>query len=182
MAVACRIWPARALPLSARDMKPVALSIDLRVQHGLRDELHKAMEKYRAKAAAGAIIDVNTGEVVALASLPDFDPNNPVDALDPTRINRVNVGVYEMGSTFKALTIAMARDAGKYNINSSLDARNALRYGNSRSMISMPSGGCCRCRRFLPTPPISALRAWRLALASKATRLFCARQGSLTGL
>ncbi|MGL5736477.1 MAG: peptidoglycan D,D-transpeptidase FtsI family protein, partial [Beijerinckiaceae bacterium] len=115
--------------LSARDMKPVALSIDLRVQHGLRDELHKAMEKYRAKAAAGAIIDVNSGEVVALASLPDFDPNNPVDALDPTRINRVNVGVYEMGSTFKALTIAMALDSGKYNINSSLDARNALRYG-----------------------------------------------------
>ncbi|MGL4323195.1 MAG: peptidoglycan D,D-transpeptidase FtsI family protein [Beijerinckiaceae bacterium] len=115
--------------LSARDMKAVELSIDMRVQHALRDELHKAMEKFRAKAAAGAIIDVNTGEVVALASLPDFDPNNPVDALDPTRINRVNVGVFEMGSTFKALTIAMALDSGKFSLNSSLDARNALRYG-----------------------------------------------------
>lgn len=115
--------------MSARDMKPVELSIDLRVQHALRDELNKAMEKFRAKAAAGAIIDVNSGEVIALASLPDFDPNNPADALDPNRINRVNVGVYEMGSTFKALTIAMALDSGKYGLNSSLDARNALRYG-----------------------------------------------------
>lgn len=115
--------------VSARDMKAVELSIDLRVQHALRDELNKAMEKFRAKAAAGAIIDVNSGEVIALASLPDFDPNNPADALDPNRINRVNVGVYEMGSTFKALTIAMALDSGKFSLNSSLDARNALRYG-----------------------------------------------------
>jgi cell division protein FtsI (penicillin-binding protein 3) len=87
------------------------------------------MEKFKAKATAGLIIDVNTGEVVALASLPDFNPNNPVDALDPNHINRLAVGVYEMGSTFKALTTAMALDSGKFNINSQLDARSALRYG-----------------------------------------------------
>ena len=67
------------------------------------------MERFRAKAAAGAILDVNTGEVIALESLPDYDPNNPDRrAQDPTKINRINVGVYEMGSTFKALSIAMA--------------------------------------------------------------------------
>ena len=87
------------------------------------------MEKFKAKAAAGVIIDVNTGEVIALVSLPDFDPNNPVDALEKDRINRINVGVYEMGSTFKALTTAMALDSGKFTINSSLDARSGLRYG-----------------------------------------------------
>jgi cell division protein FtsI (penicillin-binding protein 3) len=113
----------------ATDLKPVELSIDLRVQHVMRDELAKGMEKFKAKAAAGTVIDVNTGEVIALVSLPDFDPNNPVDALEKDRINRINVGTYEMGSTFKAITTAMALDSGKVGINSSFDARSALRYG-----------------------------------------------------
>lgn len=112
-----------------RRLEPVQLSIDLRVQHALRDELAQGMAKFKAKAAAGAVLDVVTGEIVALVSLPDFDPNNPADALDPNHINRVNVGVFEMGSTFKALTVAMALDSGKYNIHSTFDARSALRYG-----------------------------------------------------
>jgi cell division protein FtsI (penicillin-binding protein 3) len=113
----------------AADLKPIELSIDLRAQHALREELVKAVEKYRAKAAAGTILDVNTGEVIALVSLPDFDPNNPVDGLEKDTINRINVGVYEMGSTFKAITTAMALDSGKFTINSTFDARSALRYG-----------------------------------------------------
>ncbi len=115
--------------LKAEDLKAVELSLDLRVQHIMRDELVKSMQKYKAKAAAGAIVDVNTGEVISLVSLPDFDPNNPVDALEKDRINRINVGVYEMGSTFKAITTAMALDSGKFTINSTLDARSGLRYG-----------------------------------------------------
>lgn len=114
---------------TSKELKPVHLSIDLRVQHALRDELATAMAKFKAKAAAGAILDVNTGEVIATVSLPDFDPANQADALDPNRINRVNVGVFEMGSTFKALTVAMALDSGKINVNSTFDARNGLRYG-----------------------------------------------------
>jgi cell division protein FtsI (penicillin-binding protein 3) len=115
--------------LQAADLKPIQLSLDLRAQHAMRDELVKALDKYKAKAAAGAIVDVTTGEVIALVSLPDYDPNNPVDALEKDRINRINVGVYEMGSTFKAITTAMALDSGKFNINSTFDARSALRYG-----------------------------------------------------
>jgi cell division protein FtsI (penicillin-binding protein 3) len=115
--------------LRQADLKPIQLALDLRVAHALRDELVKGMEKFKAKAAAGLIMDVNTGEVLALTSLPDYDPNNPADALDPNRINRLAVGVYEMGSTFKAITTAMALDSGKVNINSSFDARSALRYG-----------------------------------------------------
>jgi cell division protein FtsI (penicillin-binding protein 3) len=117
------------LNASTRDLAPVQLSIDLRVQHALRDELTIGMAKFKAKAAAGSIIDVNTGEVVATVSLPDFDPSNQADALDPNRINRINVGVFEMGSTFKALTVAMALDSGRFNVNSTFDARSALRYG-----------------------------------------------------
>jgi cell division protein FtsI (penicillin-binding protein 3) len=112
------------------NLKPVRLSLDLKVTHALRDELVGGMTRFRAKAAAGAIIDVNTGEIIALESLPDFDPNDPPDMTkDPTRINRVNVGVYEMGSTFKALSVAMALESGKVNLASRIDARDSLRYG-----------------------------------------------------
>lgn len=118
------------LATQASDLKPVSLSIDLRVQHLLRDELMKGMEKYRAIAAAGAVMDVNTGEMIATVSLPDYDPSNPVDAHEKDRINRINVGVYEMGSTFKALTVAMALDSGKANINSTYStAGGMMRFG-----------------------------------------------------
>ncbi len=110
-------------------LKPVRLSLDLKVTHALRDELETGMEHWKAKAAAGVVMDVNTGEVIALESLPDYDPNQPIDAHDPTKINRINVGVYEMGSTFKALSIAMALDSGKVNLGSRIDARDSLRYG-----------------------------------------------------
>src|SRR5581483_3907007 len=73
--------------------------------------------------------DVNTGEVIAMASEPDYDPNNPREANDPSRINRLTTGVYEMGSTFKALTLAMALDSGKVTLASTFDARMPLRYG-----------------------------------------------------
>ena len=109
--------------------RPVNLAVDLRVQFALRDELAAAREKYKAKASAGVIADVNTGEIVAMASEPDFDPNNPRDANDPDHLNRLTTGVYEMGSTFKALTLAMALDSGRISLSSSFDARMPLRYG-----------------------------------------------------
>jgi cell division protein FtsI (penicillin-binding protein 3) len=109
--------------------KPIELGVDLRVQHALRDELLAARDKYKAKAVAGTVTDVRTGEILAMVSVPDFDPNNPREANDPTRINRLTTGVFEMGSTFKALTVAMALDSGKISLNSSFDARVPLRYG-----------------------------------------------------
>jgi cell division protein FtsI (penicillin-binding protein 3) len=112
-----------------RLQKPVQLAVDLRVQFALRQELIAAREKFKAIAAAGIVTDVNTGEIVAMVSEPDYDPNNPREANDPTRINRLTTGVYEMGSTFKALTIAMALDSGKATLASTFDARQSLRYG-----------------------------------------------------
>src|SRR4030081_4133155 len=107
-----------------RLQRPVELSVDLRVEHALRDELLKAKEKYQAKAASGLVSNVKTGEIVAMVSLPDFDPNNPREAHDPDRINRLTTGVYEMGSTFKALTLAMALDSGKASLGTMYDALN----------------------------------------------------------
>lgn len=110
-------------------MEPVQLSLDLRVQHVLRDELSAAMERYKAIATAGVVLDVHTGEVIALASLPDYNPNDPVDALKKDRLNRMTAGTYEMGSTFKAFTTAMALDSGHVTMNSSFDARKPIRIG-----------------------------------------------------
>jgi cell division protein FtsI (penicillin-binding protein 3) len=123
-----------------RLQRPVELSIDLRVEHALRDELMKAKEKYKAKAASGLVSNVRTGEIVALVSLPDFDPNNPKEAHDPERINRLTTGVFEMGSTFKALTLAMALDSGKANLNTLYDGRGALKFGKFTIHDTHPVG------------------------------------------
>jgi cell division protein FtsI (penicillin-binding protein 3) len=112
-----------------RLQNPVQLAVDLRVQHALRDELVAAHAKFKTTAAAGIVLDVRTGEIVAMVSEPDYDPNNPHEALDPTRINRLTTGVFEMGSTFKTFTIAMALDSGKFNIRSSFDGHGPMRVG-----------------------------------------------------
>ena len=111
------------------DLKPIRLSLDLRVQHVLRDELAAAMDRYKAIAAAGVVLNVNTGEVIGMSSLPDYDPNNPVEALQKDRLNRMSAGTYEMGSTFKAFTTAMALDSGLVKMSDSFDARGAIRIG-----------------------------------------------------
>lgn len=110
-------------------MEPVRLSVDLRVQHVLRDELAKAKAFFKADAASGIVLNAKTGEVFGLASLPDYNPNNPATALDDDRINRVTAGVYEMGSTFKALTTAMALDSGRIHLSDQFDATNPIRAG-----------------------------------------------------
>lgn len=111
------------LPVTQDELKPFELSIDLRVQHALRDELAKGITKYKAIAGSGIVYDVTTGEVLALASYPDFDANISTDALKPENINRAMVGVYEMGSTFKALNTALALESGKMNINTAFDTK-----------------------------------------------------------
>jgi cell division protein FtsI (penicillin-binding protein 3) len=131
---------------SDRLQRPVNLALDLRVQYALRDELIKAREKFHAKASSGVVYDVNTGEIVAMVSEPDFDPNDPKEANDPTRINRLTTGVYEMGSTFKSLTLAMALDAGKVTLASKFDARAPLHYGKFIIHDFEPEG------RFLSVP------------------------------
>ena len=91
---------------------PAMLSIDLRVQGALEDELGRGMRESNAKGAAGIILDSDTGEVVALASLPSFNPNLIDAESTPNIFNRVTNQVYELGSTFKPITVAAAIDAG----------------------------------------------------------------------
>ncbi|MEZ5780804.1 MAG: penicillin-binding protein 2 [Rhizobiaceae bacterium] len=112
-----------------RDLRPVKLSVDLRVQHVVHDEIVAALDRYHAIAAGAVVLNAKTGEVVAMASVPDFDPNNPVSALDKDRLNRMSAGVYEMGSTIKSFTTAMALDSGKVNLNSRFDASRPITIG-----------------------------------------------------
>jgi cell division protein FtsI (penicillin-binding protein 3) len=110
-------------------LAPVKLAMDLRVQHAVRDELARAMERYRSIAAIGIVLNARTFEVVAMSSLPDYDPNEPKQALEQPRMNRAMAGVYEMGSVFKVFTIASALDAGTVTLGSMVDARGGLSIG-----------------------------------------------------
>src|ERR1700754_2403600 len=165
-----------------RLQKPIELSIDLRVEHALRDELLKAKEKYHTKAASGIVSNVRTGEIVAMVSLPDFDPNNPKEAHDPDRINRLTTGVYEMGSTFKAFTLAMALDSGKSDLNSMWDARGPLHYGKFAIHDDEPKG------RFISMKEVftfsSNIGAAGIALSQgvEAPKAFLRRMGQMERL
>ncbi|MFG1461493.1 penicillin-binding protein 2 [Xanthobacter sp. DSM 24535] len=114
---------------SDRQQEPVQLSIDIRVQNAVRDELVAAKEKFKAKAAMGVVTDVRTGEIISMVSLPDFDPNVGGDPRDNNYLNRLTTGVFEMGSTFKALSFAMALDSGKIGLTSTFDARGSMHFG-----------------------------------------------------
>ncbi|WP_407113282.1 peptidoglycan D,D-transpeptidase FtsI family protein [Bradyrhizobium sp. LMG 9283] len=165
-----------------RLQEPIELSVDLRVEHALRDELLKAKEKFHTKAASGLVTNVNTGEIIAMVSVPDFDPNNPKEAHDPDRINRLTTGVYEMGSTFKAFTLAMALDTGKYGLDSLWDARGPLHYGKFAIHDDEPKG------RFLNMKEVftfsSNVGAARIALSQgvEAHKAFLRKMGQLERL
>ena len=103
------------------------LSIDLRIQSVMRREIMAAMVEFRAKGAAGVVMNVNTGEVLALVSLPDFDPNVPATASGEPGFNRATKAIYEMGSTFKLFTTAMALDGGTVTLEDGYDASVPIR-------------------------------------------------------
>jgi cell division protein FtsI (penicillin-binding protein 3) len=117
-----------------------------------------------------------------MVSVPDFDPNNPKEAHDPDRINRLTTGVYEMGSTFKAFTLAMALDSGKISLDSMWDARGNLHYGKFTIHDSHSLG------RFINTKEVftysSNIGAARIALGQgvEAHKAFLAKMGQLTRL
>jgi cell division protein FtsI (penicillin-binding protein 3) len=114
---------------AAGRQQPVALSIDLRVQAALEDELRKAAIQFQPKGAVGIVTNVRTGEVLGMASYPDFDPNRPGEATNEQRLNRAAASVYEMGSTFKAFTVAIGLDTGVATPSSTFDAREPYQMG-----------------------------------------------------
>lgn len=114
---------------AARNGAPVPLSIDLRVQGALEDELYKAVAEFTPKGAVGLVTDVHTGEILGMASWPAYDPNKPGKAGVYAQTNRAAATVYEMGSTFKAFTVAIGLDSGVATPESTFDARNPYKLG-----------------------------------------------------
>ena len=103
--------------------EPLRLSIDVRLQHILRREIQQQITDFTAIGGAGMILDVHTGELLAMVSLPDFDPQEPGEADAANRFNRDTLGVYEIGSVFKIFNTAMALDHGAIRLTDSFDTR-----------------------------------------------------------
>ena len=116
-------------PLKAAAQKPLQTSLDLRLQHILRREIAAGIEEFKAIGGNGIIMDVRTGEVLAMTSLPDFDPHEPGEIEDEQKFDRNTLGVYEMGSTFKIFNSAMALDSGRVKPSDNFDAINPIHIG-----------------------------------------------------
>jgi cell division protein FtsI (penicillin-binding protein 3) len=105
---------------------PLQLSIDIRLQHDVHEELRQVVDKFQAIGGAALVLDVQTNEVLALVSLPDFDPNSPGAAPTEARFNRITLGTYEPGSTFKLFNVAAALDTGTTTLSGSYDASKPI--------------------------------------------------------
>ena len=105
------------------------LSIDLRVQAALEDELYQAVGEFTPKGAVGIVLNVHTGEILGMASYPTFEPGHANTASDDARLNRAAASVFEMGSTFKAFTVAMGLDTGVATPGTTYDAREPMHVG-----------------------------------------------------
>jgi cell division protein FtsI (penicillin-binding protein 3) len=159
--------------------EPIRLSVDLRLQHIVRQELQATITEFSAIGGGAVIMDARSGEILSMVSLPDFDPNAPGSAPADNRFNRNTLGLYEMGSTFKTFAIAMALDAGTATMKSSFDAREPIRI--SRFTINDDHAQ----KRWLTTPEVfkhsSNIGAAKMALevGAEGQKGFMRRLGML---
>jgi cell division protein FtsI (penicillin-binding protein 3) len=169
-------------PADTANRHPVRLTIDMGVQHGLEAELADAMQRYRAEGAAGVILDALTGEVRALASLPGADPARPAEARDPARLDRMTGGVYELGSIFKMVTVAMALEHRVATLDTVLDVRVPLTAGRWRFADPHPSARPLTVREiFLRSSNVGA-GMLALQAGGETQRAFLDRLGLTSGM
>lgn len=161
------------------DASSLRLSIDLRVQHVLHEELVRAVAEYQAEGAVGIVMNARTGEVAGMVSLPDFDPNDPTRDPADARFGRATLGTYEMGSTFKIFTTAMALESGVATLDDGYDAAHPIRIARFTISDYHPQG------RWLSLPEIfiysSNIGAAKMALdvGAERQRMFLQRLGLL---
>ena len=153
---------------------PLRLSLDIRVQQIVRQELADQIEKFKAIGGGAIVMDVRTGEVVSMVSLPDFDPNAPAQAPDETRFNRITLGVYELGSVFKIFNHAIALETGAASMNKSYDATKPIRISRFRISDYHPEN------RWLTVPEIFKLSS-NIGSAKMALDIGSERQQTYLG-
>ncbi|WP_299440801.1 penicillin-binding protein 2 [uncultured Rhodospira sp.] len=164
------------------DNRSVRLSLDIRVQHAVHDVLSQAVDRFRAIAGAAVVADVRTGEILALVSLPDYDPAGYGQAAKDARFNRATLGVFEMGSTFKLLNTALGLEEGGLRLSDGFDASEPLRMAGYTIRDYHPEN------RWLSIPEIlvhsSNIGSARLALSvgGPAQKAFLDRLGLLSPL
>lgn len=107
--------------------KTLQLSMDIRVQSIVHTTLRKTIEEFKAAGASAIVMDVNTGEIISMVNLPDYDPNNPGEATHEQLFNTATLGVYEMGSTFKTFNTAMGLESGKIHMDDSFDVSKPIK-------------------------------------------------------
>jgi cell division protein FtsI (penicillin-binding protein 3) len=112
--------------------EPLVTTIDVRIQHALRRETANAMKKFNGIAGAGMVMDVNTGEILGAVSLPDFDPQKVSKQDKDALFNRLSLGVFEPGSTFKIFTTAAAIENANAGMGQTYDARDPIQVGRFR--------------------------------------------------
>lgn len=110
----------------------VTLSVDVGVQAIVRSEIQKQIDKFEAIGGAGLVLDMKTGELLAITSLPDFNPNHFGNAIDDARFNRATKGVFEMGSIFKVLNTAIALESGAADMGHSYQVSKPIFIGGHR--------------------------------------------------
>jgi cell division protein FtsI (penicillin-binding protein 3) len=150
------------------------LSIDIRLQGIMRDAIAESMRSFNAVGGAGIMMDVQTGEILSLVSLPDFDPNLPGQVSESARFNRATLGTYEMGSTFKIFTLAQGLERNIINMTDSFNCINPLKYGRFLIRDYHPE------RRWLTLPEVF-IHSSNIGAAQIAQRLSVAEQKSFTG-
>jgi cell division protein FtsI (penicillin-binding protein 3) len=127
--------------LNAEPDKRLTLSVDSRVQQVLRDEILHQIKNHNAIGGSGIVMNVKNGEILAMVSLPDFDPHQPSKATDRQRFNQATLGTYEMGSTFKLLTAAMGIDSRYISVNDSFNTDAVIKIGNKQISNYRGHGG-----------------------------------------
>ena len=161
-----------------RSEKPaLRLSLDVGVQHAVSEELQAAVARYSATGAAGLVLDLTSGEVLAAASLPSADPARPSDWLELRHADKLMSGTFELGSVFKTLTVAMALEAGVADLNSLYDVRRPLTIGANTITDLHPSGRPLSVREvFLHSSNVGA-GLIALDLGAERQRQFLAKLG-----
>jgi cell division protein FtsI (penicillin-binding protein 3) len=162
---------------AASQNAPVRLSLDLGAQHSLEAELTSAVTRHQAQGAAGVVMDAATGEVLAAASIPEVDPAHPAQSLDDAHLDKLAIGTYELGSVFKAMTIAMALEAGTATPDKVYDVRATLHAGPHVIRDLHPPGRPLSVREIFIFSSNVGAGLMALELGAERQRVFLARLG-----